>query len=109
MSTICIDNISVGDDNFDGIEDFSVFEISYAGANTSSIYILRNPNSEKYLKSNFSGTSLEFDNDSELIYEHNQCYAGRGYLNATYKVVENKMILIEKKCLENHEEKEDFI
>jgi len=30
-------------------------------------------------------------------------------LNATYKVVENKMILIEKKCLENHEEKEDFI
>ena len=106
---IGIDNISIGDYNFDGIEDFSVFETSYAGANTSSIYILKNPNSDKYLKSNFSGTSLKFDNDSKLIYEHNQCCAGRSQMNATYKVVENKMILIEKKCLEYNEEKEDFI
>lgn len=104
-----MDNISVGDYNFDGIEDFSVFEASHAGPNTSSIYILRNPNSDKYLKSNFSGTSLKFDNDSKLIYEHNQCCAGRSHMNVTYKVVENKMILIEKKCLEYNEEKEDFI
>ncbi len=104
-----IDNVSIGDYNFDGIEDFSVFEASYAGPNTSSIYILRNPNSDKYLKSNFSGTSLEFDNDSKLVYEHNQCCAGRSYMNATYKVVNNEMILVEKKCLEYDEEKEDFI
>ena len=104
-----IDNVSIGDYNFDGIEDFSVFEASYSGPNTSSIYILRNPNSEQYLKSDFSGTSLEFDNDSKLIYEHNQCCAGRSHMNATYKVVNNEMILVEKKCLEYDDEKEDFI
>lgn len=104
-----IDNVSVGDYNFDGIEDFSVFEASYAGPNTSSIYILRNPNSDQYLKSNFSGTSLEFDNDSKLIYEHNQCCAGRSHMNATYKVVNNEMVLVDKKCLEYDDEKEDFI
>ena len=104
-----IDNVSVGDYNFDGIEDFSVFEASYAGPNTSSIYILRKPNSDQYLKSNFSGASLEFDNDSKLIYEHNQCCAGRSHMNAIYKVVNNEMVLVEKKCLEYDDEKEDFI
>lgn len=104
-----IDNISIGDYNFDGIEDFSVFEASYAGSNTSSTYILRNPNSNKYLKSNFGGTSLKFDNNSKLIYEHNQCCGGRSHMNATYKVVNNKMILIQKKCLEYDDEKEGFI
>lgn len=104
-----IDNISVGDYNFDGLDDFSVFEASYAGPNTSSIYILRDPNSDKYIASNFSGTSLEFDNDTKLIYEHNQCCAGRSHMNATYKVFNNEMILIEQKCLEYDDEKEDFI
>ena len=104
-----IDNINIGDYNFDGIEDFSVFEASYTGPNTSSIFILRNPNSDQYLKSNFSGTSLEFDNDAKLIYEHNQCCAGRSHMNATYKLVNNEMILIKQKCLEYDDEKEDFI
>lgn len=104
-----IDNVSVGDYNFDGIEDFSVFETSYAGPNTSSIYILRDSNSKKYLKSNFSGTSLEFDNDLKLIYEHNQCCAGRSHMNSVYKVIENKMVLVDKKCLEYNEEKKDYI
>jgi hypothetical protein len=104
-----VDNVSVGDYNFDGIQDFSVFEASYAGSNTSSIYILRNPKSDQYVKSDFSGTSLAFDFDSKLIYTHNQCCAGRSHMNATYKVVNNKMILIDKKCLEYDDEKEDFM
>lgn len=104
-----IDNVSIGDYNFDGVEDFSVFEASYAGPNTSSIYILRKPNSDSYQKSNFSGSSLEFDYESKLIYEHNQCCAGRSHMNATYKVVKNEMVLIEQKCLEYDDEKEDFI
>ena len=104
-----IDNVSIGDYNFDGIEDFSVFEYSYAGPNTSSIYILRNTNSEKYQISNFSGTSLDFDNESKLIYEHNQCCAGKSHMNATYKVVNNEMVLIEQKCIEYDEKKEDYI
>lgn len=104
-----IDNVSIGDYNFDGIEDFSVFESSYAGPNTSSIYILRNSNSEKYQISNFSGTSLDFDNESKLIYEHNQCCAGKSHMNATYKVVNNEMVLIDQKCLEYDEKKKDYI
>ncbi|MDN3594319.1 XAC2610-related protein [Zunongwangia endophytica] len=104
-----IDNVSVGDYNFDGIEDFSVFEASYAGPNTSSIYILRDPNSNQYIKSNFSGTSLEFDNESKLIYEHNQCCAGRSHRNATYKVDDNEMVLIEEECLDYDEKQKDFI
>ncbi len=104
-----IDNISIGDYNFDGLEDFSVFESSYAGPNTSSIYILRNSDSEKYHVSNFSGTSLEFDNESKLIYEHNQCCAGRSQMNTTYKVINNEMVLIEQNCLEYNDEKEDYI
>lgn len=104
-----LDNVSVGDYNFDGITDFSVFESSYAGPNTSSIYILQIPNAGKYFVSDFSGTSLEFDAGAKLIYEHNQCCAGRSHMNATYKVVNNKMVLVEKKCREYDEEKDDFI
>lgn len=102
-----LENISVGDYNFDGIEDFSVFEASYAGPNTSSIYILKLPNSDKYFVSDFSGVSLEFD--SGQIFERNQCCAGRSVMTATYKVVDNKMVLIEKECIEYDDEKEDFV
>ena len=104
-----IDNVNVNDYNFDDIQDFSVFEASYAGPNTSRVYILKDSNSEKYFVSDFNGTSLDFDKDSKLIYEHNQCCAGRGHMNATYKVVNNKMVLIKQTCLKYDEEKEDYI
>lgn len=104
-----LDNISVMDYNFDGIEDFSVFESSYAGPNTSSIYILRDPDSQNYFISEISGTSLEFDPETQLIYEHNQCCAGRRHMNATYKLVDNKMVLIEQSCIAFDEEKQDFV
>lgn len=104
-----ISNLNIGDFNFDGIQDFSVFEASYAGSNTSSIYILRDAHSEKYLKSNIRGSSLEFDNDLKVIYEYNQCCAGRSRTEKAYKVVDNEMILIERKCLEYNDDKEDYI
>ncbi len=104
-----LDNISVSDYNFDGIEDFSVFENSYTGPNTSSIYILRDPNSEKYFISEITGTSLIFDAETKLIHEHNQCCAGRSHMNATHKLVDNKMILIERRCIEFDNEKDDFV
>jgi len=104
-----LDNVSIGDFNFDGLEDFSVFESSYAGPNTSSIYILRLPGSEQYEVSDFTGTSLEFDVTTKTIHEHNQCCAGRSHVNATYKVVNNKMVLIKKTCLEYDDKTEDFI
>jgi len=104
-----LDNISVFDYNFDGMEDFSVFERSYAGPNTSRLYILRDPNSEKYLISEISGTSLEFDIEKKLIYEHNQCCAGSSHMNATYKLNDNKMVLIERRCVEFDNVTEDFV
>jgi hypothetical protein len=104
-----LENVSVGDFNFDGIDDFSVFEASYAGPNTSSIYILRHPNSERYFVSDFAGTSLEFDSKSKVIFERNQCCAGRSIMTAQYKVVDNKMFLIRKECFEYDEEKEEHV
>ncbi len=104
-----LDNISVSDYNFDGIDDFSVFEASYAGPNTSRIYVLREQGSEQYFISEISGVSLEFDPGEKLIYEHNQCCAGRSHVNATYKLEDNKMVLIDQRCLEYDDEKEDFI
>ena len=52
-----LNNISVEDYNFDNILDFSVFEQSYAGPNTSSLYFLYNLKTNKYFESGFSGTS----------------------------------------------------
>ncbi len=100
--------ISTGDFNFDDLEDFSIFEENYTGPNTSSIYYLRNPGYEKYSESGFAGTSLEFDTRAKLVYEHNQCCGGRSLMKAVYKIVENKMVLIEKKCLEYDENLENF-
>lgn len=99
----------MGDYNFDGLVDFSVFESSYAGPNTSSIYILRVTNSDQYMVSGFAGTSLEFDSESKQIFERNQCCAGRSIMTATYKVVDNEMILVESECLEYDDVKEDYI
>jgi len=104
-----LQSISIGDYNFDGIYEFSVFESSYAGPNTSSLYFLYNPGTNKYFESGFRGASLEFDNEAKRIYEHNQCCAGKSHINAEYKVVNNKMILIKQTCLEYDEKKDDFI
>lgn len=104
-----LDNIKIGDYNFDGFMDFSVFEGSYVGTNTSSIYILKIPSSEKYFVSSFSGTSLVFDSESKTIHEHNVCCQGRSIMNASYKIKDNKMVLIERVCLEYDDKKDDFV
>ncbi|RXG20694.1 XAC2610-related protein [Leeuwenhoekiella aequorea] len=104
-----IDNLQVEDYNFDGLQDFSVFEASYAGANTSRIYILKDPNSETYSISNFSGMSLEFDPELKRIYEHNQCCAGTSIINSTYKVVDNAMVLLDTNCLQYDESTAEYI
>jgi hypothetical protein len=103
------DSISIGDYNFDGVQDFSVFEASYAGPNTSRVYLLRKPRSDEYVVSDFTGTSLDFDPGSKRIYEHNQCCGGRSHMNATYKVVNNHMVLIERACHEFDGETGDLV
>ena len=104
-----LNNISVGDYNFDGIPDFSVFEQSYAGPNTSSLYFLYDKKTGRYFNSGFEGSSLEFDSKRKRIYEHNQCCAGNSHMNAEYKVVNNNMVLIKKTCTEYNEKKKDFV
>lgn len=103
-----LNNISIGDYNFDGIEDFSVFESSYAGPNTSRLYFLYNPKTGKYFESGFGGTSLQFDSKTKRISEHNQCCAGRSVNTAEYKVVNNKMVLIKQTCLEYDDKTGDY-
>lgn len=104
-----LENISIGDFNFDGILDFAVFETSYTGLNTSSLYFLYDPKSGKYIESGFTGVSLEFDNKAKRIYERNQCCAGSQVTTAEYKVVNNKMVLIKEHCYIWDETKQDMV
>ncbi len=104
-----VSNISVGDYNFDGYEDFSVFETSYAGANTSSLYFLYGPETKMYFNSGYEGTSLSFDPKTKTITEDNQCCAGSIVTRQVYTVVNNKMVAKEKHCLKWSEKKQDYI
>ncbi|WP_309608627.1 XAC2610-related protein [Flavobacterium sp.] len=101
--------ISTGDFNFDGITDFSIFESSYAGPNTSSLYFLYNPKTKKYFESGFSGTSLEFDAKRKRIIETNQCCGGSSVTTAEYKVIKNKMILEKERCFKWSEKKQELV
>ncbi|MBN8786877.1 MAG: hypothetical protein J0I84_07295 [Terrimonas sp.] len=101
-----LNSISVDDYNFDGIDDFSVFEQSYAGPNTSSLYFLCNAKTNTYFESGFSGVSLAFDSRKKRIYERNQCCAGTAVTTAEYKVINNKMILVKEKCFKWDEKRQ---
>jgi hypothetical protein len=101
--------ISTGDFNFDGNTDFSIFESSYAGPNTSSLYFLYNPKTKKYFESGFTGTSLEFDEKTKKITETNQCCAGSSIITAEYKVIKNKMILEKEHCFKWNEKKQALV
>jgi hypothetical protein len=92
-------SVSIGDYNFDGLDDFSIFESSYAGPNTSRNYYLYNPSTKKYFLSDISGVSLEFDAKRKIITEHNQCCAGSRIAISQYKIKNNKMILFKETCL----------
>lgn len=104
-----INSIDVDDFNFDGLPDFSIFESSFAGPNTSSLYFLYNPKTKKYFDSDFTGVSLEFDSKSKRITETNSCCAGSTIMISEYKLVKNKMILTKEKCLKWSEEKQELV
>jgi hypothetical protein len=82
---------------------------SYAGPNTSSLYFLYNTKTKKFFNSGFDGSSLEFDAKEKRIYERNQCCAGTVHTSAVYKVVKNKMVLIEQHCFVWDEKKQDLV
>lgn len=103
-----ISNISIDDYNFDGILDFSVYEGGTAGPDSTSLYFLYNPKTGKYFESNYTGSSLEFDSTRKIISEHNQCCAGRNVMTAEYKVVNNKMVLLKRTCVEFDDKLQKF-
>jgi hypothetical protein len=104
-----LNSINVADFNFDGHLDFSVFESSYAGPNTSSLYFLYNPKTKTFFDSGFTGVSLEFEQKKKRIFERNQCCAGSIVTTATYKLVKNKMVLIEENCFRYDEKKKTLV
>jgi hypothetical protein len=92
---IGLNNVSIDDFNFDGKLDFSVFEASYFGRNTTSIYFLKTK-SNNYFKSDFSGVSLQFDSKKGLITEHNN--SNGSFQNKIFRVKNNRMIFIREEC-----------
>lgn len=104
-----LNSIQKDDYNFDGIEDFSVFEASYAGPNTSSLYYLFDPKTQKYFESSFSGISLSFDAKTKTISERNQCCAGTIVTEAKYKLKNNQMVLLEEHCYKWDEKKGELV
>jgi len=59
---------------------------------------LFDPKTNQYFDSGFSGVSLDFDKKTKRITEDNQCCAGRQRTKSIYKVVNNKMVLVEQHC-----------
>ena len=102
-------SVAVGDYNFDGLPDFSIFESSYAGPNTSSIYFLYDPAKRRFVNSGYEGTSLEFDEKAKRVYEHNSCCAGTSVTSAEYKVVRNRLVLVAHHCLRWDEKKQKLV
>lgn len=102
-------SVSVGDFNFDGLEDFAVFEQSFAGPNTASQYFLYDPIKKRYVDSGFEGVSLQFDPKTRRVYETNSCCAGSSVQNSTYKIVHNRMVLVEQHCLRWNEKKQALV
>lgn len=104
-----VHSVSVGDYNFDGHPDFAVFEQSYAGPNTSSLYFLYDPATKRFEESDFAGISLEFDAKKKRIYERNSCCAGTSVTTAVYKVVDNGMVPLETHCYRWSEKRKRLI
>lgn len=102
-------SVEVGDYNFDGQPDFSVFESSYAGPNTTSRYYLYDPATRRYVDSGFEGTSLEFDTQAKRVYERNSCCGGTSVTSAEYKVLRNKLVAVAHHCFRLDEKKQEMV
>jgi len=102
-------SVQVGDFNFDGLPDFSVFESSYAGPNTSSLYFLYDPARQRFVNSGFEGTSLEFDAKKRRVYEHNSCCAGSSVVTVEYKVVRNKLVELARHCYRWDDKRQELV
>lgn len=103
------DGVSVGDYNFDGVQDFSLFESSFAGPNTSSLYYLYDSAKKLFADSGWEGVSFEFDEKKKLVSSTNSCCGGTSITTATYRVVKNKLVLVSETCMQYDEKKGELV
>lgn len=103
------DGVSVGDFNFDGVKDFSLFESSFAGPNTSSLYFLYDPAKKQFFNSGWEGVSFEFDEKKKLVSSTNSCCGGTSITTATYRVVKNKLVTVSEACMQYDEKKGELV
>jgi hypothetical protein len=98
-----LNSIELDDYNFDGHMDFSVYESDNYSGNTTKLYFLYNPKTKSFFLSEISGVSLEFNPKSKRIYEEYHCCLGSIWRKSTYKIINNKMVLIKAHCyIYNH-------
>lgn len=104
------DQVSIGDYNFDGLPDFSVFQqVPPTGPmDTYRIYFLFDPVKKQYYNSGFSGGQLDFDDDQKIITKREQI-DNEKMMTSIYNVVNNQMVLVEEHCFVWDDNKGDFI
>ena len=93
------DSFEIDDYNFDGYNDFSLFEGCGVLDNFYSSYFLFDPQTKNFFASGFDGTNLEFYRNTKTITSSSRCCAGTGINRTTYKLVDNRMVVLEKQCL----------
>ncbi len=93
-----LESIEVKDYSFDGHEDFSVFERSYAGPNVSRLYFLYNSETGTFQKKDLPGTSLTFLPEKEVFRSRNQSQAGCMITVSKYTFREMDVQLLEESC-----------
>ena len=97
---------SGGDYNFDGYEDFSIWGGYFSYDNGVSSYFLFDPETKTFFDSGFDDTNLEFHSSTKTITSSNRCCAGTSVSNHTYKLVDNRMVVVEQHCLESARDEE---
>jgi hypothetical protein len=90
-------SIQTGDFNFDGREDFSIFENSYAGANQSRVYFWYNPEKDQF-DDGIVGLSWQFDARNKIITSVNQCCAGSMRQEERFTVRGNQLVELGTRC-----------
>ena len=101
------DSFEFGDYNFDGYEDFSLDEGYGSLDNRSCWYFLFDPETKTFFLSGFYGANLEFHSDTKTITSRSRCCAGAQIFFHTYKLDDNRMVLLEELCLKYIDEEDE--
>lgn len=104
------DEADVNDYNFDGFEDFSVFENSFAGPNTTRAYYLYDPKSATFkYNDQLSDVSLNFDTKNKIVTSTNQCCAGSQILILRSKWQGQTLKPFDKTCLKYDHKRNELV